>query len=258
VTREKELPVTFRPGGRTVFVLPGTRLTEAAALAGMPLEQPCGGSGKCGKCVVRVLHNAAPPTPAETKLLAADQLERGMRLGCQTTVQQPISVEVPETSRLAAQRILTRAAAGRARAADPAVRKQYVELSAPRRGDDAPDLIRLEQTLGEFRIGLEMLRLLPGRMRETEFRGTAVLAGDEMIDFEAADTRAQTYGVAVDLGTTTTPRLVLATMCFRASPMPRKSPMDWPGCRRRSSTRSTSCWPLWPGRQTFRWITSTR
>jgi len=203
VTREQELPVTFHPGRRTVHVLPDTRLMEAAAVAGLPLEQPCGGAGVCGKCRVRVVENAAEPTAAEQKLLSAAEIEQGLRLGCQTTVNGPMVVEVPETSRLGAQRILTDAEPSAPRVLQPAVRKVFVELSAPQRGDDSPDLTRLKEKLGELRVGLEMLRLLPGRLREAEFSGTAVLVGDELIDFEPGETRAKCYGVALDLGTTT-------------------------------------------------------
>lgn len=203
VTREQELPVTFHPGQRTVYVLPGTLLMEAAAVAGLPLEQPCGGAGKCGKCRVRVAEGAGAPTAAEAKVLSADELERGLRLGCQTAVRGPMTIEVPETSRLGVQRILTHAEPTAPLALGPAVRKVLVDPAAPRRGDDAPDMLRLERQLGPFRAGLDMLRILPGRLREAEFRGTAVLVGDELIDFEPGDTRPRCYGVAVDLGTTT-------------------------------------------------------
>ncbi len=64
-------------------------------------------------------------------------------------------------------------------------------------------MIRLEQQLGKLRAGLEMLRILPLRLRETGFCGTAVLVGDELVDFEPGDTCRRCYGVAVDLGTTT-------------------------------------------------------
>lgn len=203
MTPEQELPVTFHPGQRTVYVLPGTRLVEAAAVAGLPLEQPCGGAGKCGKCRVRVLEGASAPTSAEAKVLSAEELGCGTRLGCQTAVQRPMTVEVPETSRLGTQHILTSAEPSAPRAFDPAVRKVYLELTKPQRGDDAADLIRLEKQLGPVRAGLQVLRILPARLREAKFRGTAVLVGDELVDFEPGDTCPRCYGVAVDLGTTT-------------------------------------------------------
>ena len=50
----------------------------------------------------------------------------------------------------------------------------------------------------------QLLRDLPSRLRQRGFAGTAVLAGDCLIDFEPGDTHAACYGVAmVDVGTTT-------------------------------------------------------
>jgi uncharacterized 2Fe-2S/4Fe-4S cluster protein (DUF4445 family) len=44
---------------------------------------------------------------------------------------------------------------------------------------------------------------LPRRLRQAEFRGTAVLAEGRLLDFEPGNTEWHAHGVAVDLGTTT-------------------------------------------------------
>jgi uncharacterized 2Fe-2S/4Fe-4S cluster protein (DUF4445 family) len=85
------------------------------------------------------------------------------------------------------------------------VRKRYVELPRPQRGDDRPDVLRLEQAVdaGPLEIELPLLRELPARLREHEFRGTAVLADRRLLDFEPGNTEAEAFAVAVDIGTTT-------------------------------------------------------
>ncbi len=204
MTRETEVAVTFRPSGKTVYVLPDTSLLEAAADADIVLDQPCGGMGKCGKCRVRVLGNACEPTPTERESLSEEELRGGLRLACQSSVCGPIAVEVPETSLLASRhKILARATQTGRPPGDPSVCKRYVELSAPARGDDDPDLIRLEKATGPFRIELELLRKVPGRLRKADFCGTAVMADGLLIDFEPGDTRTELFAVAVDVGTTT-------------------------------------------------------
>ena len=50
---------------------------------------------------------------------------------------------------------------------------------------------------------MDLVRQLPRRLREARFRGTAVLEGSRLIDFEAGNTQWDSYGVAIDLGTTT-------------------------------------------------------
>ena len=93
--------------------------------------------------------------------------------------------------------------------ADPAIRKQFVELSPPERGDDAADLIRLEKIVGPIDADLDVLRLLPGWLRENHFRGTAVASEGNLIDFEPGNTESECFAVAVDVGTTTLAAMLL-------------------------------------------------
>ncbi len=202
---DTEVAVVFQPSGRTVYVLPGTRLLEAAAGADIVLDQPCGGAGVCGKCRVRVAGECCSPTPAERRMFDEGELAGGLRLACQTSVCGPITVDVPETSLLAdAHQILDRAVGTPPAAAlDPGVCKRYVELPPPARGDDAPDAVRVQRAIGPVELDLAAVRLLPGRLRETAFRGTAVTDGHRLLDFEPGNTESEHFAVAVDLGTTT-------------------------------------------------------
>jgi len=202
--REAEIPVTFQPSGKTVYVLSGTRLMEAAVRAGLALEMPCGGEGTCGKCRVVVRDGAGPPTAAERRALTDAELDRGVRQACQSVAIRPTTVEVPPASLLAtSHKILAHSQALAAGPTDPAISKRYVELPPPDRDHDEADLSRLQHALGALRADLDLLRALPGRLRENEFRGTAVLLDGELIDFEPGNTESEAYAVAVDVGTTT-------------------------------------------------------
>ena len=48
----------------------------------------CGGKGLCGACRIRFLKNAPLPTPAERRLLTPDELRRGIRLACRTSLKE--------------------------------------------------------------------------------------------------------------------------------------------------------------------------
>ncbi|MCC6125513.1 MAG: DUF4445 domain-containing protein [Pirellulales bacterium] len=218
--REAELPVTFQPSGRAVFVLPGTRLMEAAVSAGLIVDSPCGGEGICGKCRVRAISGGSPPTPAEERTFSARELQEGWRLACQSTIETPARIEIPDASLLTArhQQICV---AGDAESrefsptADPPIRKSYVELPPPSRGSDEPDLLRLEKAIGPFEADLHLARELPHILRKQQFRGTAVLCERQagassppvhpslLIDFEPGNTENTLFTVALDIGTTT-------------------------------------------------------
>ena len=210
--RDVEIAVTFRPSGKTVHVLAGTRLMEAAAQAGLTLDMPCGGEGTCGKCRLIVQEGAGQPTAAERRALIDADLEQGVRLACQSAVSGPTTVEVPPASLLAtSHQILAHSQALAAGPTDPAISKRYVELPPPDRAHDQADLTRLQHALGPLRADLDFLRELPGRLRQSEFRGTAVLLDGELIDFEPGNVQSQAYAVAVDVGTTTLVAVLLDT-----------------------------------------------
>ena len=199
-----QVRVTFEPHGRSVFVLRGTKVIEAAARGGLALETPCGGQGTCGKCRVQVRGGVCEPTAAETERLSADELAAGWRLACQAAICETAVIDVPDSSLFASQhQILEEARTAEATEVMPAVRKVHVELGEPSLTDDAPDLLRLQNELGPVQAGLEVLRGLGRRLREGQFKGTAVLADHHLIDFEPGDTAAECYGVAFDVGTTT-------------------------------------------------------
>jgi len=201
---DQQIRVTFQPTGRTVYVLTGSKVLEAAARAGLAIDAPCGGQGTCGKCRVRFAAGACPPSEAEKALLGSEELSAGWRLACQQAICSESVVEVPSASLFGNQhRILTATQAGPDEEVLPAVRKIYVEAPAPSLADGAPDLCRLERSIGQFKTDLPLLKELPRLLREYGFAGTAVLADHHLIDFEPGRTTETCYGVAFDLGTTT-------------------------------------------------------
>lgn len=187
-----------------MFVLKDSTLLEAAAQAGIAINTPCGGGGTCGKCKIRVMTNAADPCEAERAVLSAAECEEGYRLSCQTHIQAAMTVDVPESSVLASTfQILADTRDTVADASDAPLRKIAVELPLPDRSDEISDVSRLKRALGPFTLDFDLLRALPRRLRQENFRGTAVLADGRLLDFEPGDTRDKRYAVALDIGTTT-------------------------------------------------------
>ncbi len=180
----KEIKITFQPSGRSVYVLPGTSLLEAAGRAGIILQTPCGGKGTCGKC----------------KVMAAGQ----PLLACQSRVNSPMVIDVPESSMFETyQRILV-TDSGQKAEINPFVRVTPFTLPPPDHADARSDVARLLAVIGStVRVDVDVMRELPGSLRAHHWRGRAIIAGDRLLAVDCRLEHPGIFGVAFDLGTTT-------------------------------------------------------
>ena len=159
---EQQIHITFQPFGRSVFVLSGTKIIEAAARAGLTINTPCGGAGTCGKCQVRITAGVEEPSETDKHVFNADQLQDGWRLACQTSIHNETVAYIPESSRLVSQhKIVIESQTEEPAEILPSVRKLYVELPEPTMEDNSADLLRLEETIGTFKTDLNQLCNLP-------------------------------------------------------------------------------------------------
>lgn len=85
--------VTFAHQNLTVEIPAGANLLEAARRAELYVPAPCGGSGTCGKCRVRIVSSPTPITPADKNAFSEKELSEGWRLACRAVVTKDLSVE---------------------------------------------------------------------------------------------------------------------------------------------------------------------
>jgi ferredoxin, 2Fe-2S len=81
--------ITFAPSGKTVTVLQGTTLYDAALSLGIPVASSCSAEGVCGKCNMRVVRGAeslSPQSDLEKRLLKKERHPETDRISCQTKV----------------------------------------------------------------------------------------------------------------------------------------------------------------------------
>ncbi|HYJ67377.1 MAG TPA: ASKHA domain-containing protein [Nocardioidaceae bacterium] len=197
----------FTPAEREVRVPPGVSVFEAASWNGIAIDSTCGGHGTCKKCKIRVLDGDPPVNALDERAFAPEQLADGWRLACLVTTQDDLDIEVPP---LVTRPKAATVGAGRQVILRPAIQKRYVELEEPTLADQAPDVERLLTAIDDLepRIHLHALRRLPSVLRTSDFKVTAVVVDDLLIDVEPGDTTGRRYGLAFDLGTTT----VVATL----------------------------------------------
>ena len=206
----------FTPAERDVRVPPGVTIFDAASWNGIAIDSTCGGHGTCKKCKIQVTGGSVPVSKLDIRAFDADQLKAGWRLACVSSAVEDLVVEVPP--------LMTRPKAatvgvGRQVILRPAVKKRYVELVEPTLSDQRPDVDRVLDAMDdlELRVDLHALRRLPAVLRTSDFKLTAVIVDDLLIDVEPGDTSSDCFALAFDLGTTT----VVATLIDTSTGTPR-------------------------------------
>ncbi len=199
--------LAFTPAGRSVRVPPGVTVFDAASWNGIAIDSTCGGHGTCKKCKVQVVDGSVPVSRLDVRAFSADQLRQGWRLACLAQAQRDLTVAVPP---LVTRPKAATVGVGRQVILRPAVQKRYVELAEPTLSDQRPDLQRLTDAVDdlELRPDLHALRRLPTVLRAADYKVTAVVVDEALIDVEPGDTTETRLGIAFDLGTTT----VVATL----------------------------------------------
>ncbi|MBI4674143.1 MAG: DUF4445 domain-containing protein [Chloroflexi bacterium] len=191
-------------------------ILDAAHEAGIDINVPCGGQGRCGRCAVIV--ERGDVRKRSTLRLSARDLEQGYALACQTVIEGDCVVTIPPqeeiTRHLTTEKTAAKIALPFAYDAhtDQSVRKYLLEIEPPSLDDNTDDWARVQRTLRACGVenvttSLAVMRTLARVLRAADWRVTAVVehANEhaQLLDLVAGDTIHELYGAAVDIGTTT-------------------------------------------------------
>ena len=215
--------VTFLPDNIVTYIESDEVLLKAAIEAGIELRNTCGGKGTCGRCLVQVKEGVF--TKHQTAKISNEDLEVGFTLACQTYAQSDLVVEIPKESILQEHQVLVKDEAigsghiltefkmKRDDNGQPLFRKIKVTMSPPTLNDHSDDLSRLKTEIRKaigidnLKIGLKALKNLADVVRAGKWEATVSLAwvGDytEIVEVEPGDSDKKSYGMAIDIGTTT-------------------------------------------------------
>lgn len=220
--------VMFYPHNKSITAEDGDNLLRVAMEAGVHINASCGGEGVCGKC--RVIIEDGQVEGGITEKLSSEDVNKGYRQACLSTVKSDLSVRIPVESAIDAS-VLNMPPSPRhtARIKEieldelkdkglfvPPVEKRYLELPEPTVHDNLPDVSRLVSFLkaryDEHRLVVELpvIRKISEVLRKDGFKVTATLARPvhegrktHIINIQNGDTTGLNYAVAMDIGTTT-------------------------------------------------------
>ncbi len=216
-----EYTVTFKSHNKRVTVGAGTSLLEAAAKAGIVVNNVCGGDGICGRC--KMIIKEGTVSGGTSAKLTRDEIKEGVVLSCLTVIESDCIVEIPEETLVKTEKegkhdterfhdfsdIIGRGSC----TPNPLVRKIYLELEKPSLAKNIPDHQRIctevkkRLHVSETQTGLKIIKSLPKILREYDYRITAVVGVRmnvaELMYIEGGNTADKNYLIIVDMGTTT-------------------------------------------------------
>jgi uncharacterized 2Fe-2S/4Fe-4S cluster protein (DUF4445 family) len=223
--------IQFEPSGKSVQMPAGVLLSEAMRQAGLDLNMPCGGQGRCGRCAV-IAQNGAGVRRRSTVRLSAEDLALGYALACQTVVEGDAVITIPPQEKIE-RRLVTDKTATEVTlpftynpANHQSMRLFPLALDPPSMADQTDDWSRLKRALAtsygvaNLTTDLATLRCLGTALREQGWAVTAVIELDTWdhpngpprlvellpsarIGSQPSAVGGRLWGAAVDIGTTT-------------------------------------------------------
>ena len=190
--------------GENLICSKGSTLMDVFHKGNIYIDAPCGGKGICGKCKVLIIRGQVSEiSQDESRYLSDKERAEGYRLACLTKVFG--DVEVAIKSYIEGAQIMS---SGIEYSVDisPRINKRFVQLDLPTVEDQRDDLKRLTAAVGMGEapdIPIQLMRELPGLIRDSDYMVTLVYDGNSVISVERGDTTDHLYGVAIDIGTTT-------------------------------------------------------
>lgn len=217
-----EHTIRFENLNQEITVPTGTLLVDVAAQAGIDIQQPCGGQGRCGRCIVKVTDGHV--RRRSSLRLSSEDIDQGYALACQSVIETDAVIEVPEQEKIE-RRLVTDLTAKRVslpEGYDPVsaqtIRYFHLQLPQPSMDDQIDDWSRLQTALKQqegisgLEIDLSVLRQLGDAVRQGDWEVDVVLdVPADGLDkarlirvIPGNDEKAKRlYGAAIDIGTTT-------------------------------------------------------
>jgi len=210
-------------GNITVTVPTGTLLSEATTIADLEVGQPCGGQGRCGRCVVQVISGNI--RRRSTLRLSTDDIAQGFSLACQSIVEGDAEIYIPPQQKIERRLTTDRSVdeveipIGYDYSFSQSIRLVYLELDPPSIDDQTDDWSRVQTALriqGGYKqvtCSIFVLQNIGSVLRSGSWHVTAILdvsdqesgRPGQLINLKPGriEESSPLWSLAVDIGTTT-------------------------------------------------------
>lgn len=198
--------IQISPLDKTVSASDNDLLADKIIDAGIDLSLYCSMKGLCGKCFVEIASGFLPPLEEREKfLLHQNGLKANFRLACLYRIKGDLSIKIPESS-LVQETSVLRTGISTSVILNPSVKKYHLQLKRPEIASPLSSFELLQSSFQdqELKVPLSLLRELPRILDQSGYDVTLTLFDDrEILHVEPGDKTDQSFGIAVDTGTTT-------------------------------------------------------
>ncbi|MFH2039782.1 MAG: ASKHA domain-containing protein [Chloroflexota bacterium] len=225
----------------TVSVLTGTLLSDAAFQAGCEIGQPCGGQGRCGRCLVQVIKGNVRRRSALR--LTEEDVSNGYALACQSIIEGDAEILIPQQEKIERRLTTDKSVVdvsipiGYSFSSSQNIRLVHLKLPPPSMDDQTDDwsrlqaAFRLQSEYKKIKCSISVLRILGTTLREGNWSVTGIIdisdqdSGSpvQLIHLIPGITEITDplWSLAIDIGTTTVTvwlvDLISGSVVFRAS-----------------------------------------
>lgn len=195
------------PSDLWLKVRQGTTVHEALQQSDVSVPGDCGGLGKCGKCKIRILSSTGPTSRQAREVLSEEELRQGFRLACRTKINKDLVIHTDQTDPETDYCQILQTGHRPLLNPDPLVVKHLITLPRDAENEALADLDRIKLAMGheypDVACSIHCLRTLPEALRRTDFSGSAVFHGNELLAWQYLDEVHCYYGLVFDIGTST-------------------------------------------------------
>ena len=148
----------------TIMVKERESILDVLAARDSAISAVCGGSGRCGKCKIKVLSGYLPASTADKAYFTEEELQAGMRLACKAYPSEPLQIalqfhqesafEVLGDSVQSSSRSSGAVAGGRAEKKDARTVAAYSAIEAP---------LGIAIDIGTTTIAVQLLETITGK-----------------------------------------------------------------------------------------------
>lgn len=204
-------------------VATGMLISEAVIAAGIEIGEPCGGQGRCGRCIVQVKKGGV--RRRSSLRLTNEDIDKGYALACQTVIEGDAEIFIPLQEKIERNLTTDRVVAsvsvpdGYDFTYSQQMRIIDLDLVPPSMDDQRDDWSRLKTALktcsgyNDVKCSLNFLKSIGNSLRSRDWKVRAIILDNDqssgkqglLLDLEDYGDHDQRklYALAVDIGTTT-------------------------------------------------------